>query len=161
MLPLVPVMFIATIAMTIFYTMSLSYDELQVDPSIANDFLMVHEYRIDVAGRDSVTDGPITDMPGYPFESFYSYYTEVHETDRFIAIATWPDGENASISLPDVTSHSILAQYDGQLQQGMYAGTFRPDDTGSGGTLAGFELNGLDREPDSETAVLLKVFIKD
>jgi len=161
MLPLVPVMFIATIAMTIFYTMSLSYGELQVDPAIANDFKMVHEYRIAAAEQDGITDGQLTAEPGYPFQSFYSYYSEIHETDRYIAVVTWPDGANSSINLPDVTTQSILAQFDGRLAQGMYAGTFRPYATGTGGTLAGFDLSGLDQEPDSDTAVLLKVFIKE
>jgi|Cruoilmetagenom7_1024161.scaffolds.fasta_scaffold00727_22 hypothetical protein len=161
MLPLVPVMFIATIAMTIFYVMALSHGELQIDPSISNDFLMVHEYRIGLADRDGITDGQITETPGYPFESFYSYYTEIHETDDLIAIMTWPDGASETIDLPDVTTQSILSQFDGRLEQGMYSGTFKPYDPGPGGTLAGFQFSGLDQEPDPETAVLLKVFIKE
>jgi len=161
MLPLVPVMFITTILMTIFFVMSLSYGELAMDMTVSNDFMMVHEYRISEADRDSTTDGAITSYPGYPFEHFYTYYTEVHETDRFIAVLTWPDGENSSIDLSDTAPHEVLAQFDGRLGRGQYAGIFKPYSPGPGGTLAGFEFVGLDREPETGAPVLLKVFVKE
>ncbi len=161
MLVLVPVMFITTLALTLFYVMSMSYAELNTSPAISNDFMMVHEWRIAEVVENDITDGAVSAYPGYPFEPFFNYYTEVHETDAFLMIVTWPDGSNGSIDLPDISSQSILSELENRFGGGMYGGNYRPNSTTSGGRIASFDLVGMDRSPDAGSPVLLKVFIKE
>ena len=60
-----------------------------------------------------------------------------------------------------MSTHSVLDQFEGQLEQGLYARPLWPYEPCPGGTLAGFEQIGKGLEPDTEAAVLLKVFIKE
>lgn len=161
MLIIIPVMIIATIAMTLLFNAQMTHQELDVHKTIASDFVMVHNWRSDLVEDEGLVDGEVDDLPGYPFESFYAYRTEVFETADYVAVVSWPSAGVDDVSLGSVEETEILASIRSRLSRGSYAGNFRADDDGSGGRVAQFELDDLDDYPDDGTPILLKIFAKE
>ena len=161
MIFLVPVMFIITLTMTIIGMAEQNRQDLQMSNTIAGDFAMVHEWRVNHVEMNAITDGEITITPGYPFVPFYDYYTEVHETNEFIAVVSWPEGSVGSIVLDERGERDLLASLEGRVNRGFFIGNFTSYGPGAGGRVVSFDLIGLDVEPEDGDPVLLKIFTKE
>jgi quinol-cytochrome oxidoreductase complex cytochrome b subunit len=161
MLIMVPIMFIVTIAMTFLFMAQIYAGETDISHAIANDFAMVHEWRSGQVKLEGLRDGEFDILPGYPFEPFYEYYTEVHETDAFIAVVTWPIASLGTVVLPADDNRDLLANLEGRLNQGFYSGNFKSYGIDAGGRVTSFDLVGMDEQPIDGSPVLLKIFSKE
>lgn len=161
MMVMVPVMVTVTLSLTFLVISQAGQEELSMTNVIANDFTMIHEWRVSEVERLKIRDGQVRMEPGYPFNPFYQYYTEVIENDQFLAVVTWPLESNGHVQLPGENDKDLLASLEARLNRGFYSGNFQSYGPGGGGRLAAFDLIGLDLEPDNGDPVLLKIFSKD
>jgi hypothetical protein len=158
MLVFVPVMFFITLAMTILSFTSAVDEELAIETSLARDFEMVHSHRAEIAERDSLVSGTISDVPGYPFKEFYGYDTEVIEDTHYIIVVSWPTSTDGSVTLPQPDDRDYLASISSRNDNTFYKGNFQVNEDGTGASMAGFDLSGLSSPPVDGTPMLLKIF---
>jgi hypothetical protein len=161
MMVIVPVMFIVTLSMAFLFLAQTDQQDLAMYHTIANDFAMVHEWRAGQAELLNIRDGQMVEEPGYPFRPFYTYYTEVHETDTYIAVVTWPIEANGAVELPSENGNDMLASLEARLNRGVFSGNFVSFGPGEGGRLAGFDLVGMERQPENGIPMLTTIFSKD
>lgn len=161
MIILVPVMFVITLSLTFLFLSHAVQEELSISNVIARDFAMVHEWRSDRVERQNILDGEFDDTPGYPFVPFHDYYTEVHETEDYIAVVTWVDDHDGSESTPHENATDLLFNIESQLKRGSYSGNFKSYGDNSGGKIAAFELVGMDRQPEDGVPIIAKIFTKE
>jgi len=161
MMVLVPVMFFVTISMTFLFMSQSNQEDMNIYHTIANDFAMIHEWRSGQAKLLNITDGQMDVVPGYPFQPFYEYYTEVHETETYLAVVTWPVEANGAVQLPSDNNNDLLASLEARLNRGIFSGNFQSYGPDEGGRLAAFDLVGMDRQPEDRSPVLATIFSKD
>lgn len=156
MLIIVPMMFFTTIAMTIMFISQISSEELDSRKALANDFSMIHEYRVEYIEAQDVTDGEVTVAPGYPFQPYYNYYTEVVDMEDYVATLTWPETPASGIYLPE-NKKDLLRIVEARLHRGFYAGNWIDADEEGSGRVSHFDITGLDKQPQDGDPVLIKV----
>lgn len=169
MLAFVPVMFIITLTLSIVFLTTMEIEETSKFNAVSNDFRQVHSYRVRYAHENDILDGPITVPLGYPFNSFYTYYTEAVEVGEFNLILTWPlvgdenlisDAEEGRIFLSILESNQGAGLYSVQGPK-YYAGNYIPNMTGPGGMIGPIPIHGLDTTPPEDVPILVKVSVDD
>jgi hypothetical protein len=170
MLSYVPVMVIITMTLSMVFLSTKDLEDTSKLAAVSNDFRHVHSFRVSYAHQNNIVDGPISVNVGYPFNSFYTYYTEAVEVGESNLIVSWPVSSDTDLISDEEEGRVFLSILETNQGAGLYsiqgpkfyAGNYVPNENpATGGRIGPIAISGMDVTPPEDVPILVKVSIDE
>lgn len=158
MLAFIPVIIMATLGIIFLFDLKNDQQTYDISRTLANDFMRVHNNRVDFVRENGISDGEVDYIAASPFEPFFDYYTEVHQTGLFEIVVTWPVNPGRGVSFTEDVAHSVTTLLERRENHNLYSGNFIPFPAPrTGGMIGVVDVSGLDAFPAPDMPVLMQI----